>query len=59
MVETFIHAGANIDARVDIKWLDSQKIQDENVAELFGDVDGIVIPESDFGDRGLMVRCAL
>lgn len=52
LTEAIIHAGANLDTRVNIKWYDSEKIQKENVDELFRDIDGILIPGG-FGTRGI------
>lgn len=51
LTEALIHAGANIDTRVCIKWIDSQALEHTQGAEL-GDVDGILIPGG-FGSRGI------
>lgn len=51
LTEALIHAGANIDTRVCIKWIDSQALEHTQGAEL-SDVDGILIPGG-FGSRGI------
>ena len=52
VIEALSHAGYEYGAKVDIRWLDSEKLTEENVeAELSG-VGGILIPGG-FGDRGI------
>lgn len=51
LTEALIHAGANIDTRVCIKWIDSEALEHTQGAEL-SDVDGILIPGG-FGSRGI------
>ncbi|MCX2717867.1 CTP synthase (glutamine hydrolyzing) [Helicobacter sp. MIT 21-1697] len=50
LIESLIHAGANTDIRVNIKWIDSEALVD-NLA-LLCDVDSILIPGG-FGERGI------
>ncbi|MCE3037179.1 CTP synthase (glutamine hydrolyzing) [Helicobacter sp. faydin-H20] len=58
LTEALVHAGANLDTRIDIKWIDSEKLSQENIAEL-SDVDGILIPGG-FGSRGVEGKiCAI
>ncbi len=45
------HAGIANDAKVDVKWIDTTSVTSENVAEVLGDVDGIIVPGG-FGVRG-------
>ncbi len=52
VAEALRHAGYENSAKVDIKWIDSEKITDENAEETFKDVDGIIVPGG-FGDRGI------
>ena len=52
VVEALKHASAANDAVVDIKWVDSETINDENVKDELADVDGIIVPGG-FGDRGI------
>ncbi|AMV60190.1 CTP synthase [Pediococcus damnosus] len=50
--EALKHAGYPVNARIEIKKLDSEKITPENVGEILGDVDGLIVPGG-FGDRGI------
>ncbi len=52
IVEAFIHAGASNASKVNIKWVNSEKITDENVASLLEDVHGILVAPG-FGHRGI------
>lgn len=52
VVEALKHGGISNQATVDIKWVDSETITGENVGELLGDVQGILIPGG-FGSRGI------
>ncbi len=52
ILEAFIHAGVENDARVQIKWVDTEKLAGNGSLEAaLGDVDGILLPPG-FGDRG-------
>ncbi len=52
VVEALKHGGISNQTAVDIKWVDSEDVTDENAAEFFNDVDGIIVPGG-FGDRGI------
>ena len=53
IIEAFIHAGVENHARVKLKWVDTEKLEkDNNLADAFSGVDGILIPGG-FGDRGI------
>ncbi len=52
IMEAFAHAGVENDARVEVKWVDSEKLEKEDPAKSFGDVAGILIPGG-FGIRGI------
>ncbi|WP_349408849.1 CTP synthase [Pseudalkalibacillus sp. SCS-8] len=52
VVESLRHAGYEFDADIDIQWINSENVTDENVEELLGDADGILVPGG-FGDRGI------
>ena len=56
--EALVHAGVHHDAAVEIRWLQSERLQEEDVHRL-ADVDGIVVPGG-FGERGIegMIRAA-
>jgi CTP synthase len=54
IIEAFVHAGYENDARVNLKFIDSEKIEeDENISEALKDVHGILIPGG-FGKRGTL-----
>ncbi|WP_320053482.1 CTP synthase [uncultured Acetobacteroides sp.] len=52
IVEAFIHGGASNSCKVKIKWINSEKIADDNVVSLLGDVHGILVAPG-FGHRGI------
>ncbi len=52
VVESLKHAGYAANASVNIKWVDSETVTDENATEVFGDVSGILVPGG-FGSRGI------
>lgn len=52
IVESLNHGGIANDADVEIKWINSEMVTEENSGELFADVDGILVPGG-FGDRGI------
>ncbi|MFE8701879.1 CTP synthase [Cytobacillus sp. FJAT-54145] len=52
VVEAMKHAGYAFDSDIDIKWVNSEEVTSENVAEFLGDVDGVLVPGG-FGDRGI------
>ena len=52
VAEALRHAGFECGAHVDIAWIDSETITEENVSEVLGGCDGILIPGG-FGVRGI------
>ncbi len=52
LTEALIHAGAHLDTKVDIKWVDSEKVKDEGAEKFFNDCDGILVAGG-FGERGV------
>lgn len=50
--EAIVHAGIANNSKVNIVYVDSEKITDKNVAQHLGDVDGILVPGG-FGARGV------
>ncbi len=52
VVEALRHAGFESDTDIDVKWVNSEEVTEENVAQLLGDADGILVPGG-FGDRGI------
>ena len=60
VMESLYHAGFENDSQVEIKWVESEDLTDQNACkELFADVDGIIVPGG-FGDRGIegMIQAA-
>ncbi|MBA7635217.1 CTP synthase [subsurface metagenome] len=53
ILEAFIHAGVENDARVNVKWVDTERLEKRSdPATVFKGVDGILIPGG-FGERGI------
>ena len=52
VVEALRHAGYSFDTDVEVKWVNAEHVTAENVKELVGDTDGILVPGG-FGDRGV------
>jgi CTP synthase len=52
IVEALEHAGIDCDTVVDIRWVNAEEVNDDNVDELLGGVQGILVPGG-FGDRGI------
>lgn len=53
VVESLKHAGASVDASIELKWLASEECVDfEKAKEALSDVDGVVVPGG-FGIRGI------
>ena len=57
IVESFTHAGAANEVKVNIKWVYSADVRDDNAAELLGGVDGILVAPG-FGERGIEGKIA-
>lgn len=52
LTEALIHAGAALDSRVSIKWIDSSKLESLDINDEFKDLSGILVAGG-FGDRGI------
>ncbi|MDA3045588.1 CTP synthase [Campylobacter sp. JMF_01 NE2] len=52
LTEGIIHAGATLDTRVNLKWIDSEKIEESNLDEMLSDVNGVLVAGG-FGVRGV------
>ncbi|MBB6176171.1 CTP synthase [Anoxybacillus tengchongensis] len=52
VVEALRHAGYAFDADIDIRWINSEHVDRNNVAQLLQGVNGILVPGG-FGDRGI------
>lgn len=52
VVEALKHGGIAERATVNLNWVDSELLSDENAEEILGNSDGIIVPGG-FGDRGV------
>jgi len=52
VAEALRHAGYALDAKVGIRWIDSESLREENLEETLGDLQGIIVPGG-FGGRGI------
>ncbi len=57
IIEAFVHSGVENDARVELKWLDSEEIEAKGPAQFLGDIAGLLIPGG-FGERGIEGKIA-
>lgn len=51
VTEALRHAGASLDTKIDIRWVESESCESGNLDKIFEGVDGILIPGG-FGKRG-------
>ena len=52
ILEAFIHSGIDNDAKVNVKWIDTEQFEKDMNFKIFDGVDGILIPGG-FGYRGI------
>jgi CTP synthase len=52
VAEALRHAGFALNAQINIEWLDSEEITEENYKDTFRGLSGIIVPGG-FGDRGI------
>jgi CTP synthase len=52
IAEAFIHAGSQNDCKVNLKWISSEEINKETVANILADFDAVLVAPG-FGERGL------
>ncbi|MBK8486964.1 MAG: CTP synthase [Chitinophagales bacterium] len=52
ILESFIHAGAENECKIEVSYIQSEFITPENVQEKIGDMDGILVAPG-FGERGI------
>jgi len=57
LTESLIHAGAHLNAKVKIRWVDSEMIEDKGCEDILSDVDGILVAGG-FGERGVVGKMA-
>jgi len=52
IVESFVHAGAENNAKVKIRWINAEDCEEAEVEKYLGNIDGLLIPGG-FGERGI------
>ena len=52
VVEALTHGGIENDVKVEVLWVDSETVTDENAAQVLTEADGVLVPGG-FGDRGI------
>lgn len=57
IAESFIHAGAVNECKVQIQWIHSEHLSPENAAEIMSDLDGVLVAPG-FGERGIEGKIA-
>ena len=57
IIESLNHAGFEAGANINIFWVDSEDVTEENINNIFSGIDGMIIPGG-FGDRGIEGKIA-
>ncbi len=57
IAEAFVHAGAENECKVRVRWISSEGLNAENAQELLRDLDGILVAPG-FGERGIPGKLA-
>ncbi len=57
IMEAFVHAGAANRARVQLRWVEAEEVEQKGAAGLLSDVDGVLVPGG-FGERGIEGKIA-
>ncbi len=52
VAEALHHSGYDLNAKVNIEWIDSEEINKENINDKLASISGIIVPGG-FGDRGI------
>ncbi|MDW7695793.1 CTP synthase [Flammeovirgaceae bacterium SG7u.111] len=52
IIEGLIHAGAMNESKVNVKWIHSEKLEEDNLETTFKDLDGMLVAPG-FGERGI------
>ncbi len=52
IVESFVHAGAKNEVKVNVKWVDAETIDNQSISAILKEIDGILIAPG-FGHRGI------
>ncbi|WP_017733632.1 CTP synthase [Nafulsella turpanensis] len=57
IIEAFVHGGAGNECKVNLKLIPSEEVSEENVQQLLGEMDGILVAPG-FGERGISGKIA-
>ncbi len=57
IIESFVHAGAYHDARVELHWIEAEEFENQSAAELLAGCSGLLVPGG-FGSRGFEGKVA-
>ena len=57
IIESLNHAGFETATTINIRWIDSEEVNERNIGSLFHGIDGMIIPGG-FGDRGIEGKIA-
>ena len=57
IMEAFVHAGIVNKVKVNLRWVDSEKVNNSNASEMLDGITGLLIPGG-FGDRGIEGKIA-
>jgi len=57
IAEAFVHAGVANNTRVKLKWVDSEDLEKQDVAQVLNEITGLLIPGG-FGSRGIEGKIA-
>ena len=57
IIEAFVHAGVDNDARVELTWIESDNLDASRLPEYFHNIHGLLFPGG-FGDRGIEGKIA-
>ncbi len=52
LIESFVHAGASLNLKVKLKWIEAEELEKEGFEKLLDDADGVLVPGG-FGSRGI------
>lgn len=57
IIESFVHAGAELDSRVELNWIEAEEFEKQPAEKLLKDCAGLLVPGG-FGERGIEGKIA-
>lgn len=57
IIEAFVHAGAELDVRAELNWIEAEDFEKHSAAELLAGTSGLLVPGG-FGERGIEGKIA-